>query len=1381
MTGIKYDKKKSDVIFKIKSGEILDLDDITSLETELAKTAGIQKCHLQLTYDVKKDDETIKKYIASLIQRLGEICPSTGARADLLSFEYGGGKCTLTVENLAMCNLLNSKNISEYFSDMTQKELGMKINYDILEGVCRIDYDYLDEIEHLQDDIMSESKTAANGKKSPGTPKKVEIKGDSIDISTITGEMQNAIVTGFVHAAQTRTTKNGKTILNFIVGDEKGAISAMKFVNDADCIPQDRDYVKLSGNVENDTYTRDLLLKVKKIQKIPKVVKKDTAKEKMVELHAHTYMSQTDGIESVQDLLERASAYEQTAIAILDHDVVQAFPEVMETAPKYGIKPIYGCEMRMVNDGREHIKVSGQAEFDDTYVVFDIETTGFSNVNDKITEIGAVKISGGEIVDTYSQLINPGIPIPEKIVKLTGIDDVLVSDKPFVAEVLPEFLDFCKGSILVAHNSDFDTGFIRQNAKNQNLAYEFDAIDTLVLSRLLLTHLKNHKLDTITKELDVKLENHHRAVDDATATAYIFLKFMEMLKKRDIANFNEINEKIKNSDISRIRPTHVSVICKNQDGIKDLYKLVSLSHTTYLQGMTPVIPKSELKKYRENLLIGSGYYETDVFSYALNAKTDDEIKSLIEFYDYVELNPVKTAMSLLNENRVSGLDELRQINAKIFFAAKSLSKDVIASSNVHYLDEKDIIYRKILKASIKRKDESPDNEYCYNTTTQMLEEFAYLGEENAYEIVVTNTNKIKDMIEDAKPVPDGTYAPVIQGAEDLLKNSCYEKAKRIYGEDLPEIIKTRLDKELNSIIKNGYSVMYVIAQKLVKKSLEDGYLVGSRGSVGSSLAAYMSDITEVNSLPPHYICDECKHSEFILDGSYGSGADMPDKDCPVCGKKMRKDGFDIPFETFLGFDGDKEPDIDLNFAGEYQPNAHAFTMEIFGDDHVFRAGTIGTIASKTAFGYVKKYEEVSGQKYTNKQIAILQDGLTGIKRTSGQHPGGVMVVPDYKDIYDFTPIQYPANDKKSGTLTTHFDYHSISGRILKFDILGHDGPSILKQLENLTGTVATETPLDDEDTLKIFLSPEVLGVDLTPIGCDTGSLGIPEFGTGFVRQMLIDTKPKSIGELIRIAGLSHGTDVWLGNAQELIRNENLTLNDVICTRDDIMNYLIMKGLDKKLSFDIMEKVRKGKGLSEEHEKAMRENNVPNWYIDSCKKIKYMFPKAHAAAYVMLSFRIAYYKVHHKEAFYATHFTTKADDFDINVVSEGENAILNRINQLNMLGNDATAKEKNMISVLEVAYEMVKRGVKMGKVDLYKSHATKFMLAADNTIIPPLLAVPGLGNVVAENIFMQAQKKPFISVQDLKDRTGTSKTVVEQLESSGCLDGLSKTNQISFNF
>ena len=795
----------------------------------------------------------------------------------------------------------------------------------------------------------------------------------------------------------------------------------------------------------------------------------------------------------------------------------------------------------------------------------------------------------------------------------------------------------------------------------------------------------------------------------------------------------------------------------------------------------PTIPKSEIKNYRENLLVGSGFYDSDVFSAILKNKPVKEIESIIDFYDYIEINPITTMNSMIDDGSVRNTEEIKNINKTIYQIATKNGKTVIASSNSHYLDKDEKLYRKILKASIKKRDESSENDLHLRTTDEMIEEFLYLGEDVAKKIVVENTNNIANMIEEVIPVPEGTFPPVIEGSDEELRTMCYDKAKRIYSDNIPEIVEKRLEKELSSIISNGYAVMYIIAQKLVTKSLSDGYLVGSRGSVGSSLAAYMSDITEVNALPPHYICQKCKNSEFILDGSYPTGADMPDKDCPVCGEKYHKDGFDIPFETFLGFEGDKEPDIDLNFAGEYQPNAHKYTQKLFGEDYVYRAGTIGTVAEKTAYGFIKKYEELKNEKFSSAQIEVLQKKCTGIKRTTGQHPGGVMVVPDYKDIYDFSPIQYPANDKKSGTLTTHFDYHSISGRILKLDILGHDGPSIIRQLEEFTNTDATKIPLDDKLTMGLFSNTDSLGCKLDEIDCLTGTLGIPEFGTKFVRQMLIDTKPSTLGELVRISGLSHGTNVWVNNAQDLVRNNIAPLKEVICTRDDIMNYLILKGLKPKTSFKIMENVRKGKGLTQEYEQDMKENKVPQWYIDSCKKIEYMFPKAHAAAYVMLSFRIAYYKIHYPEAFYATYFTTKVLDFDVNIISKGQEAILTKIKEINSLGNDVSVKEKGLLTVLEVAYEMCKRNIKLEKVDLYKSDAKKFKLSENNTIIPPFLAIPGLGDVVAEKIYQEAKESEFISVEDLKERTGASKTVIEELTNSGCIDNLSNTNQLTFNF
>ena len=1386
VANIKYYKKSKKIQIYLTSKDFIKQEFLDEKVRIISEKFEIDDVEIIPQYVVSQEEkEKLILYSNILRVKINSLFPSTKELNGSLKIDYVDDRYEIIITKSPIYSMLISKNAKQIIEESIKSELSLDIKCELILQEDNLDIEeYIKNQKSENSDILNDAlkpKIEEKSNKNTAQVKKVEIKGDAEKISSINGEMENVIISGQVYSCTTKDIKNDKKLMEFVLSDDSGAIYCKKFLNQNDVVLSNGQYVKISGNAENDSYKHELVIMAKKIQEVVKIAKKDLSQEKMVELHVHTNMSQMDGLTSVKELMSRIKSYEHCAVAITDHAVVQAFPDVMEVANKQGVKPIYGCEFYVVEDTQEHIKVRKKAEFDAKYVVFDLETTGFSNRNDAITEIGAIKVENGEIVEEFSQLINPERPIPEKIQKLTGITNEMVLDKPTISEVLPKFLDFCKDSILVAHNSDFDTGFVREKASENNLTYDFDAIDTVILSRLLMPDLKNHKLNTIAKELNVSLENHHRAVDDATATAQIFLTFISKLKAMDIDNFNEINEKINSIDTSKLRPSNVVILAKNQAGIKDLYKLVSLAHTKYLYSGTPTIPKSEIKNHRENLLVGSGFYESDVFSAILKNKPVNEIESIVDFYDYIEINPVTTMNSMINDESVRNVEEIKNINKTIYQIATKMGKTVIASSNSHYLDKDEKLFRKILKSSIKKRDESPDNDLYLRTTDEMLQEFSYLGEDVANKIVVENTNAIANMIEEVIPVPDGTFPPVIEGSDEELRNMCYEKAKRIYSDNLPEIVEKRLDKELNSIISNGYAVMYIIAQKLVTKSLSDGYLVGSRGSVGSSLAAYMSDITEVNALPPHYICPKCKNSEFILDGSYPTGADMPDKDCPICGEKYYKDGFDIPFETFLGFEGDKEPDIDLNFAGEYQPNAHKYTQKLFGEDYVYRAGTIGTVAEKTAYGFIKKYEELKNEKFSNAQIEVLQKKCTGIKRTTGQHPGGVMVVPDYKDIFDFSPIQYPANDKKSGTLTTHFDYHSISGRILKLDILGHDGPSIIRQLEEFTDTDATKIPLDDKLTMGLFANTDSLGCKLDEIDCLTGTLGIPEFGTKFVRQMLIDTKPGTLGELVRISGLSHGTNVWVNNAQDLVRGNVASLKEVICTRDDIMNYLILKGLKPKTSFKIMENVRKGKGLTEEYENDMKENKVPQWYIDSCKKIEYMFPKAHAAAYVMLSFRIAYYKIHYPEAFYATYFTTKVLDFDVNIISKGQDAILEKIREINSLGNDVSVKEKGLLTVLEVAFEMCKRNIKLEKVDLYKSDAKKFKLSENNTIIPPFLAIPGLGDVVAEKIYQEAKESEFISVEDLKERTGASKTVIEELTNSGCIDNLSNTNQLTFNF
>ena len=1090
-------------------------------------------------------------------------------------------------------------------------------------------------------------------------------------------------------------------------------------------------YVKLEGSYDYDDFSRCKVLRFRSLNMGQKETRKDLAQEKRVELHLHTKMSSMDAVSSFEDYVKMAKAWGHKAIAITDHGVVQAFPEAMEVSEKYDLKVIYGLEGYLVDDMKEIIKGENSSIGESSYVVFDIETTGLSSRNDKITEIGAVKISNGSIVDTYNQLIDPEVPIPEKIVELTGITDEMLKDKPKIDSVIREFYDFSKDSVLVAHNSDFDMGFIRREYESNSLPLNNNVLDTLELARVLLPELKNHRLNTLAKEFGVDLTNHHRAVDDARATAQIFLKFLEVLKEKDVKDFDSLNKLKSIDNVLKERPYHIVLLVKNQLGLKNLYKIVSESHLNYFYRQ-PRIPRSLLNKYREGLIIGSACEAGELFSAILANKDDQEVQVIANYYDYLEIQPKGNNGHLIRKGILKDESQLEDINKKIFKLGKILNKPVLATGDVHFLNPEDEIYRRILMAGQGFSDSNNQPPLYLKTTDEMLEEFSYLGEENSYKVVVENTNLISEEIEWLKPIPDGTYSPVIEGSDVELREITYKKAREIYGEDLPEIVEKRLERELSSIIENGYAVMYIISQKLVSKSYEDGYLVGSRGSVGSSFAATMSGITEVNPLVPHYICPKCKYSKFYEDGSIGSGFDLPEKDCPECGENLNRDGHDIPFEVFLGFEGDKEPDIDLNFASEYQPQAHKYTEELFGKDYVFRAGTIGTIADKTAYGFIKKYFESQEKSVHPAEMKRLIKGCGGVKRTSGQHPGGVMIVPNYKEIYDFTPIQYPANDKESGVITTHFDYNAISGRILKLDILGHDVPSIIKMLEDITGIDAEKIPLDDKETMELFSGVKSLNL-VEDIDLKVGTLGIPEFGTPFVRQMLLDTRPDTFDELVRISGLSHGTDVWLNNAQLLVRSKTASLKEVISTRDDIMLYLIHAGMDKQLAFKIMEKVRKGRGITEEEEAIMRDLDVPEWYIDSCKKIKYMFPKAHAAAYVTMSFRIAYCKVHYPEAFYATYFTTKAHDFDANLVLKGKEAVNSKLKELEDLGNDASAKEKNLITVLEVVQEMYARDFKFKNVDLYRSDSDKFIV--EFSAEKPIAAIQSCNSVSFNKIYI----------------------------------------------
>ncbi|NHM29831.1 PolC-type DNA polymerase III [Neobacillus terrae] len=1211
---------------------------------------------------------------------------------------------------------------------------------------------------------------------------------DFRSLADIVDEERRIAVEGYVFFAETRELRSGRTLLTFKITDYTSSIMVKMFSRDKEDAAQYQRvqkgmWLKVRGSIQNDTFVRDLVMIGNDINEIKPRQRKDTAPagEKRVELHLHTPMSQMDAVTPVSALIGQAKKWGHTAIAVTDHAVCQSFPEAFGAGKKNDIKILYGVEVNLVDDGVPIAYNDTKRNLAEaTYVVFDVETTGLSAVYDTIIELAAVKIHDGEIIDRFESFANPHHRLSATTINLTGITDDMVQNAPEIGDVLKRFHEWAADSILVAHNATFDMGFLNVGYKKIGMEKAPNpVIDTLELARFLHPEMKNHRLNTLAKKFDVELTQHHRAIYDAEATGYLLLKMLKDALEKGIESHDQFNDNMgKGNAFQRARPHHITLLAQNDTGLKNLFKLVSISHLNYYYRV-PRIPRSVLQKYREGILVGSGCDRGEVFE-GMMQKSPEEVEEAARFYDYLEVHPKPIYAPLIEMELVRDRTALEEIIGNIVKLGDKLGIPVVATGNVHYLNENDKIYRKILinsqgGANPLNRHQLPD--VHFRTTNEMLDEFSFLGKEKAKEIVVDNTNKIADMIDAIKPIKDDLYTPKIEGAEDETRDMSYAMARSIYGEELPEIVEARLEKELKSIIGHGFSVIYLISHKLVKKSLDDGYLVGSRGSVGSSFVATMMEITEVNPLPPHYVCPACKHSEFFNDGSVGSGFDLPDKDCPQCGGKYRKDGHDIPFETFLGFKGDKVPDIDLNFSGEYQPRAHNYTKVLFGEDNVYRAGTIGTVADKTAYGYVKAYQQDNNLMIRGAEIDRLASGCTGVKRTTGQHPGGIIVVPDYMDIYDFSPIQFPADDSSSEWKTTHFDFHSIHDNLLKLDILGHDDPTVIRMLQDLSGIDPKTIPTDDPEVMKIFSNTVSLGVTEEQIMCKTGTLGIPEFGTRFVRQMLEDTKPTTFSELVQISGLSHGTDVWLGNAQELIHNKICNLSEVIGCRDDIMVYLIYQGLDPAFAFKIMESVRKGKGLSEEMEAEMRKNEVPEWYIDSCKKIKYMFPKAHAAAYVLMAVRIAYFKVHHPLMYYAAYFTVRAEDFDIEAMARGSESIRSKIEEINAKGLDAAPKEKSLLTVLELALEMTERGLSFQKIDLYKSAAAEFIIEG-NTLIPPFNSIPGLGTNAAVNIVNARKNGEFLSKEDLQQRGKVSKTILEYLDKQGCLGSLPEQNQLS---
>jgi DNA polymerase-3 subunit alpha (Gram-positive type) len=1231
-----------------------------------------------------------------------------------------------------------------------------------------------------------------------------DFEEEPIAISKVDGPIGEVVIKGKIIALDTREIRNERTIVIFNVTDFTDTMVIKVFSKNEDLKELLKGvsvgaFVKIKGVATIDKFDSDLTIgSIIGIKKIPDFtsVRMDTSPEKRVELHCHTKMSDMDGVSDVKDIVKRAMKWGHKAIAITDHGDVQAFPDanhVVEGVDNF--KVIYGVEAYLVDDLKGIVTDSRNQSIEDSYVVFDIETTGFSPKVNKIIEIGAVKVENGKITDKFSTFVNPKVPIPFRIEELTSIRDDMVVDAPTIDVILPQFVEFCKDCIMVAHNADFDMSFILKNCEDLNIPFRPTYVDTVALARILLPNLNRFKLDTVAKALGVSLENHHRAVDDAGCTAEIFVKFVQMLKDRGILTLDEVNA-MGSSSVENVRklPTYHAIILATCDqGRTNLYHLISLAHVKYFQ-RRPRIPKSEFLKYRDGLLIGSACEAGELYRAILNGRSEEEIARLVEFYDYLEIQPLgNNAFMLRDEDSpVTSEDDLIAINKKIVSLGEQFKKPVVATCDVHFLDPEDEVYRRIIMAGQGFKDADEQAPLFLRTTEEMLKEFAYLGSSKAEEVVIVNPNKIADMCERISPVRPDKCPPVIENSDQMLRDICYNKAHKMYGDDLPAIVQERLERELNSIISNGYAVMYIIAQKLVWKSNEDGYLVGSRGSVGSSFVATMSGVTEVNPLHAHYLCEYCKYSDFdselVQSYSGRSGCDMPDRTCPVCGKPLAKMGFDIPFETFLGFKGNKEPDIDLNFSGEYQSKAHKYTEVIFGEGQTFKAGTIGTLADKTAFGYVKKYYEERGVHKRNCEIDRIVTGCVGVRRTTGQHPGGIVVLPMGEEIDTFTPVQHPANDMTVDITTTHFDYHSIDHNLLKLDILGHDDPTMIRMLQDLTGVDPTQIPLDDPEVMSLFQNTSALGIKPEDIGgCPLGALGIPEFGTDFAMGMLMDTQPKEFSDLIRIAGLSHGTDVWLGNAQTLIQEGTATISTAICTRDDIMIYLINKGLDSEESFKIMEAVRKGivaKGKCDkwdEWKADMTAHDVPDWYIASCEKIKYMFPKAHAAAYVMMAWRIAYCKVFYPLAYYAAYFSIRATGFSYELMCQGRDRLEVYLADYQKRKDTLAKKEQDTLKDMRIVQEMYARGFDFMPIDVYRAQPHRFQII-DGKLMPSFNSIDGLGDNAAVAIAEAAKDGPFLSKEDFRERTKVPKTVVDLMGDLGLLGDIPESNQLSlFDF
>lgn len=1412
-----------------KFGGLVLRDNLFAAEKQISKSElNLGSVRINPIYDSKLFSAD---YFPELYKAVKRDIPSINGTLNNAFVTYEEGNLQITLNNGGK-SLLDAKGFDKALKRLVAEEFSLEINI-IYTGTLEVDgqsEEYMQAMknaaekierqkieESVHDTASNEAVTkAVKEKRNSDAVQEIEVRegkfllpqiveasikpfyGRSIrgkiePISTIVADTGRIVVWGDIFDIEKKVTKSGdKNIFVIDITDYSGSTSVKVFGTIKDTAILDNlkkgDTVVVQGDVEYDRYAGELMLIARSIGTANKVKVVDKAEEKRVELHLHTNMSQMDAVTSAGDLVKRAADWGHPAVAITDHGVAQAFPDAMKAADKINkdgekIKVIYGTEAYFMDDLVESVSGKSEEPLDGTFICFDIETTGLSANRDKITEIGAVKVENGQITDTFSTFANPGMPIPAKITELTGITDAMVKDAPSQSEAVSAFLEFAGDNVLVAHNAPFDTSFIRKACENMNREYNYTSIDTVAISRAILTDIKNCKLDTVAKYLRLGDFNHHRATDDAEMLARIFINLCTRLKDDyNITKTNEINTQIAGGgDFKKLPTYHQIILVKNLTGLKNLYKLISYAHLTYFY-KKPRIPKSELVKHREGLIIGSACCAGQLYQAILLGKPWPEIKAIASFYDYLEIQPAGNNNFMIREGRFANEAELHEIDKTIVKLGKELGKPVCATCDVHFMDPKDADYRKILMAGQGFKDAEDQAPLYFRTTAEMLKEFEYLGKEKAYEVVVTNPRKIADMCESIRPIPKGTFPPNIEGAEEELVSITWERAKEKYGDPLPEIVKARLDKELNSITTYGFSVLYMTAQKLVADSEAHGYLVGSRGSVGSSFVATMSGISEVNPLCPHYICPKCKHSEFITDGSYGSGFDMPPKNCPECGTLMDQDGHEIPFETFLGFKGDKVPDIDLNFSGEYQSKSHRYTEELFGKNNVFKAGTISTVAEKTAIGYVKGYANDKGMILHKAEIKRLALGCTGVKRTTGQHPGGMVVVPRTSEVYDFCPVQHPANDMKSDNITTHFDFHSIHDTITKLDELGHDVPTIYHYLELYTGIPVMKVSMSDPEVMSLFTSTKALGVTPEDIGSETGTFSLPECGTSFVRGMLVEAKPKTFTDLLQIAGLSHGTGVWLGNAQELIHNHTCDISSVIGTRDSIMTYLMHKGLEPGMAFKIMEIVRKGnatKLLTEEHFKAMRDNNVPEWYIDSCMKIQYMFPKAHAAAYMIATLRLGWYKVHKPVEYYAAYFTVRSENLDGVVLMQGHQAVKNRMKLIKQKqsAHESSTKEDQEYATLQIVNEMLARKIEVLPVDIYKSEAKMFKVE-DGKIRLPFSTIPGLGESAAISLAESGKVNTYLSIEEMQIKTKVSKSIIESLKNIGALEGLPESSQMS---